>query len=319
MHGRHMRFGKGASVFAEAIRESGLVREGDTGVVMVSGGADSTALLLGLRELVGADRLLVLHVNYGLRDTADRDEAVVRDTCEQLGVECVVCQAGPVEGNLQAWARDLRHREAERLRQERDLDWIAVGHNRSDLAETFLYRLAASPGTRPLLAMPPRSGYLIRPLLDLDRQTIRRFASPWAHAVDPTNKDLRFARNRIREQVIPALETVNPAVELNIVRTRRELAEDEEALVLEAEKLLPEGTDVIDRKVFESQLPAVRRRMLRRLAEARLGRPVAITPDLASETLRLAGKPGGGRLDLGGGDSLLIETRGISVLSRDGA
>lgn len=312
-------WGKDAHVFAETIRESGLVEEGDSGVVMVSGGADSIALLLGLCQLLGPDRLLVLHVNYGLRDTADRDEEVVRETCGRLGVETVVHHAGPAEGNLQSWARDLRHGEAERLRRDRDFDWIAVGHNRSDLAETFLYRLAVSPGTRPLLAMPPRSGHLIRPLLALDRNDIRRlFSPPWSYAEDPTNSDPRFARNRIREQVIPALEGVNPAAELNIVRTRQELAEDEDALMLEAKNLLPGEIEAVDRQLLEAQHPAIRRRLLRHLAEAGLGRPVAVPPDLASEALRLAASPEGGRLDLGGGDSFLIEAGRIRVLSGGG-
>ena len=87
-----------------------------------------------------------------------------------------------------------------------------MGHNRSDQVETMLYRLAASPGLRSLLAMPPRSGHLIRPLLALDRSAIRlAIGDVTAFAEDPTNEDLSFARNRIRHRLVPELELINSA------------------------------------------------------------------------------------------------------------
>ncbi|HNH87287.1 MAG TPA: tRNA lysidine(34) synthetase TilS, partial [Solirubrobacterales bacterium] len=199
--------------------------------MLVSGGADSVALLLGLHLVLGAGHLVALHVNYGLRPTADDDERLVRRICEQLEVELVVLRAGEAEGNMQAWARKIRLDEAERIRSERGLDWIAVGHNRSDQVETFIYRLVSSPGARSLLAMPPRSGNLIRPLLTLDRGLIRTMLERVTHSEDPTNDDPAFARNRIRLEVMPALEQVNSGAELNVVRTRAELAEDEEVLM----------------------------------------------------------------------------------------
>lgn len=94
--------GKPAHFIGGAIRESGLVSEGDRGVVLVSGGADSVALLLGLHLVLGAGQLVALHVNYGLRPTADDDERLVRRICERLEVELVVLRAGEAEGNMQA-------------------------------------------------------------------------------------------------------------------------------------------------------------------------------------------------------------------------
>ena len=312
--------GKPAHFIGGAIRESGLVSEGDRGVVLVSGGADSVALLLGLHLVLGAGQLVALHVNYGLRPTADDDERLVRRICEQLEVELVVLRAGEAEGNMQAWARKIRLDEAERIRSERGLDWIAVGHNRSDQVETFIYRLVSSPGARSLLAMPPRSGNLIRPLLTLDRGLIRTMLERVTHSEDPTNDDPAFARNRIRLEVMPALEQVNCGAELNVVRTRAELAEDEEALMRLAVDAValsgaagPGGSRGIPAKSLEDQPPAVRRRMIRHLAEAELDRPVAVSADLASDVLRLAGMPEGGRLDLGGGDSLLAEAGRVRV------
>ena len=109
--------------------------------------------------------------------------------------------------------------------------WIATGHTRTDLAETFIYRLATSPGRRALLGMPARRGAVIRPLLALGRDDARRLATeaglPFRD--DPSNLDPRFARARIRHEVLPVLRELNPAAEDSIAATRAELAEEGEA------------------------------------------------------------------------------------------
>lgn len=291
---------------------------GDRGVVMVSGGADSVALLTGLTEILGPGALVALHVNYGLREAAESEEGLVRDLCRGLGVELETSRAGPPEGNRQAWAREIRHREAERIRSGRELDWIAVGHTRSDLAETFLYRLASSPGLRPLLAMPPRSGRLIRPLLSLERRQIRSLLEgATAYAVDESNDDPAYARNRIRIEVVPGLQRVNPAAERNIARTRHELQEDEDALAeLAAKALADSGADPaegIPGGLLVEMPPAVVRRLLRLAAESVLRRPVAIGSALVADAVRLARAPEGGELDLGAGQSLLFEAGRVRV------
>lgn len=314
-----------SSRFAEIIRGSGLVSGKDRGVVMVSGGADSVALLTGLVELLVPGNLVALHVNYGLRPEADHDERLVRSLCEQLGVDCVVRGAGRPEGNIQAWAREVRHAEAEKLRATREMDWVAVGHTRSDQAETFVYRLASSPGVRPLLAMPARAGNLIRPLLGVSGRYIREHVHELATEVaeDASNQNPGYARNRIRLNVMPELELINPGVERNIARTRQELAEDEEALSAMAAEALARARETGDGGIAVAALveahPAVSRRMIRLLAESTLGRPVAVSGELAAEALRLSSGPEGGMLDLGGGDLLVMEAGRVNVRSRDNA
>jgi tRNA(Ile)-lysidine synthase TilS/MesJ len=116
------------------------------------------------------------------------------------------------EGNVQAEAREARYAAAERLRLARGLDWVATGHTRTDLAETVLYRLATSPGRRALLGLRERRGRVIRPLLSLDREEARRLVTeaglPFAD--DPTNTEPVFARNRIRNEVLPVLREIGP-------------------------------------------------------------------------------------------------------------
>jgi tRNA(Ile)-lysidine synthase len=312
-------YGKAANFFGAAVERSGLVGDGDSGVVLVSGGADSVALLVGLVEFLGPEGLVAFHVNYGLREEADADQELVAGLCEQLGVELIVHKPGPRSGNLQAWAREVRLGEAERIRSGRELDWIAVGHNRTDLVETVLYRLASSPGVRSLLAMPPRSGKVIRPLLDLDRDAIRRSLEYSGYAEDQTNEDPGYARNRIRHRILPELEAINPAAGLNLVRTRAELVEDEKALGLLAEEAGPAARtgpgSGLDGEVLLARHPAIRRRMLRGFTEEILGRPVAVTREISDGVVRLLTDPEGGMLDLGGGDRFVIRRGRVEVES----
>src|SRR5215208_2524930 len=200
----------------DAARASGLVVAGEPLLVLLSGGADSVCLLDVAIELEAG--VAALHVNHGLREGADADEECCRELCERLGVPLTVERAaGPPEGNVEAWARELRYAAAERV-AEGD---YATGHTLSDQAETVLYRLAVSPGRRALLGMEPRRGQLVRPLLEATRADTedwcRSRGLPWRE--DPTNADVRFARARVRHELLGALRSLNPAAELNVART----------------------------------------------------------------------------------------------------
>src|SRR3954454_13948484 len=146
-----------------ARRSPPMIEPGKPLLVLLSGGADSVCLLhIALRE--GAD-VSVLHVNYGLRESADADEQFCRELCPSLIVERV--RLG--KGNVQDLARQARYRLAE---QHATGDY-ATGHTLSDQAETVLMRLCSSPGRRGLLGMEPRRGRLIRPLLGMTREETR--------------------------------------------------------------------------------------------------------------------------------------------------
>jgi tRNA(Ile)-lysidine synthase len=307
---------------ARAVERSGLVPAGSSGVVLVSGGADSACAAAGLVEHCGAGSVVALTINYGLRDTADRDEQACRELCERLGIELVAERPELPAGNLQARARDARYAAAERLLARRGAGWIATGHTRTDLAETLLYRLAASPGTRGLLGMPARRGRLLRPLLSLGRADTRRIAAaaglPFVD--DPTNADPTFARNRIRDEVLPVLRELRPAAEANIAETRAELAEEAAALERVAGEALAAagagpGAHAVSAGALASLEPALARIALRTLAERAAGRPVALGRERAAEILRLASKPEGGKVDLGGGVRAVCESgvAGFSV------
>jgi tRNA(Ile)-lysidine synthase len=304
---------KALSALARAVRESSLIAEGSRGIVLVSGGADSAATAAALVEVLGADAVSGLHLNYGLRDDSDRDEETVRELGARLGIDIEVERPELGEGNVQAEAREARYRAADRLRRARGADWIATGHTRTDLAETVLYRLATSPGRRALLGLRPRRGAVVRPLLRLDREQVRRLVSevglPFRD--DPTNAEPLYARNRIRNEVLPVLREIGPGAEATIAETQAELAEEGEALERAADDVLAHsGADAagaIGRDALASLHPAIRRLVLRRLAERAAGAAVALGRSRADQIWRLLSEPEGGVVELGGGVEARIE------------
>jgi tRNA(Ile)-lysidine synthase len=292
---------------ANVVRGSGLLDGSSSAVVMISGGPDSACAAAGLAHALDAGAVHALHVNYGLRPEADDDEAICRRLCAALRIDLHVERPRkPLEGNLQAAARAVRYDAAERLRDRTDADLVVTGHTRTDVAETLIYRLATSPGSRALLGLAPRSGRLVRPLLALERERTRELAvaAGLPFADDASNDDLCFARNRIRAELLPLLAELNPAAVRNIAETRAELAEEAQLLervVLEAlaEAGAGAGAVAIPADALEDFEPGLRRLALRALAERASGRPVVLGRARAAEILRLAALPEGGEVDLG--------------------
>lgn len=287
-------------------------------MILLSGGADSCALAFGLSRLAPRPELHAVHVNYGLRPESRDDEAACLRLCRELEIGLTVFRPERSPGNLHAWARQERYRAAEQVRRERGLDWIAVAHTASDLAETMIYRLAVSPGTRALAALPARRGAVIRPLLGLSREEVRRAATAagLGFVDDRSNSDPVFARTRIREQVMPVLTGLSPSVLETIARTRQDLAEELDFLSAAGSALVeagPDGASQIPGPSLAAAHPAVRRFALRSLAESVLDRAVPVSRDQAQLILRLAEDPEGGRIDLGGGASFVAESGSITV------
>jgi tRNA(Ile)-lysidine synthase len=297
----------------DAVRRSGLFARDRSLLVMLSGGQDSTCLLDVAVALLGADSVGALHVNYGLREASDGDEAHCRELCEQLGVRIEVLLGGGPEvaseqgGNLQAWAREVRYAEARRLARERDA-LIAVGHTASDQVETILYRLAASPGRRALLGMAPSDGRLIRPLLDVERaQTVaycKERGLSWRE--DESNADERFARSRVRHELLPALKRVHPAAESNVLRTAELLREETELLDgLVSSELQGQGNIALSR--LREMPTALARLVVVRLAEQATGAYVPQAGARVQELLALGRRGGRAELHVGGQAGAVIE------------
>ena len=224
------------------IEENNLIGASDRILCMVSGGADSVAMLRLLHLLLqeekptkaGVFSLGVCHVNYGRRGGAsDEDEGFVRRLGDELGVTVHVVRAPAEErSNFQAWARDFRYLAAQNLCKWQGYNRIAVGHNQDDRVETMLYRLVTYSGRRSLVVMPPRRGRVIRPLLFLRSDQIRNYCADagYEYREDESNQMLDYVRNRIRQQVIPRLEEIRPDFRERVLDTLDLLADEDEVL-----------------------------------------------------------------------------------------
>ena len=294
----------------QAVRAEGLLAEGRPVVVMYSGGRDSTCLLDLAAQIAGPPAVSALHVNYGLRATADADERHCASVCETLGVQLDVRRpVRPAEGgNLQAWARDERYRAAADLAVARSAD-VAVGHTRSDQVETILYRLASSPSRRAVLGMVARDGALVRPLLGFTREDTGAYCT--THGLrwrdDETNNSAAYARNRIRRELVPALERVHPAAQENVLALAEILRAEAEVLDDLVSATLDGRAEIAVERLRE--LPgALRRLVVQRLADDAAGGPAAGVARRAEDVAALPVH----------GTSALDLPSGVRATARDG-
>jgi tRNA(Ile)-lysidine synthase len=232
-------------------------------VVAVSGGADSTALLLAFDELIRAGRmalaLKVAHLDHGLRGEAGAGDARrVAELAGELGYEVVVRRAevarraSESRDNLEQAARRERYEFLGRVGREWEARAVAVGHTLDDQAETLLLALLRGSGARGLGGMREQRGFrdagdkllLVRPLLDWARraETLTYCESRGVSVrADEMNEDERFARVRVRRQLLPLLETFNPRAVETLARTAGLLRREADALERLGGKLLLEA------------------------------------------------------------------------------
>ncbi len=265
-------------------------------VAMVSGGADSMALLhvLAGGHLGDQLQLSVLHVNHELRGAeSDADEQFVAAECARLGVACravrfdVAGYAAADGLNLEDAGRRIRYRFAEEEADARAADLgldpraarIAVAHTLDDRIETFLMRLLSGAGAGGLASIRHVRGRVVRPLLDTPRAEVRAWlaAQPGgAWREDASNLDTSRSRARIRHEVVPALLAAEPALRTTLARTMGLLA-DEDALLSEmaaafardfASEERREGEVALDRVMMATLSRAMQRRTVRAALEA---------------------------------------------------
>lgn len=304
------------------IRKHGMIGKGDVVIAGVSGGADSVCLLFvlcALREELGF-RVKVCHVHHGMRGAeADADEEYVRRLCGELGVPCRFFHK-----NVELIARKRKQspEEAGRMvRREAFLTMcredggtkIATAHHRDDNVETVLLNMARGTGLKGLGGIRPVTGSWIRPLLGLTREQTEQYLADrgisWCE--DATNSGNDYTRNRIRHNVLPALEE----------QVNRGTAEHLDELSRQAQEIwdyLEQGADLawekcvkavsragqaleIDKARFEQEMPAVQTQLLRRCIACVRGQEKDIGSVHVNAVSDLFKKQAGRKLDLPGG------------------
>ncbi len=275
-------------------------------LALVSGGPDSVALLRVILALGGEP--VVLHVDHGLRGEESREDAeFVRELCRRLNVRYEARRLGLAsDSNLQERARDERYKLAEGMAVRLRLRVVATGHTADDVAETVLMNLARGTGLRGLAGIPPVRGRIQRPLIGCTRREILDYLKEidQPYRTDPTNLTGKYARNRVRLEVLPVLDELYPAASGNIARAATLVREDLEVL----EEL---ATGILERRGEEVVLPLdgltrlrpAHRRHAVRLAYTTLVPDTAPLPSnlIAAVLGLLEGGEGTRTLDLPGG------------------
>lgn len=227
-------------------------------LVALSGGADSVCLLLTLLEKgeVGA----AAHCNFQLRGAeSERDEQFVRHLCQAKGVRLLVkrfdtqAEAERAGESIEMAARRLRYQWFKELLEEMHLDAVAVGHHQEDNAETILLNLVRGTGLTGLTGMQPfstKQGFAIyRPLLSWSKGDILQFLKErnQPFVTDSTNADTHYRRNKVRHQLLPLLQSMNPQAVAAINQMAKHLTE--------AESLLGEAMEAMKQRCQFHPLP----------------------------------------------------------------
>jgi tRNA(Ile)-lysidine synthase len=272
------------------VAQHGLFRAETRVVVALSGGSDSVALALILRQLDAARELRLVgaaHFNHQLRDEAARDQAFSASVARSLdvpfaaGLEDVRARARRERRSIEDAAREARYEFFECVRRQFDAAVVALGHTRDDQAETFLLRLLRGAGPRGLAAMYPRHGTIVRPLLDCRRMELRRYLDErnMTYVDDETNDDVAIPRNRIRAELMPLLvDRFNPAI-VDVLAHEAELARETWAWLDSAAgdfEKTPDPFFELDVARLKSAPAPLRRLVLwRKMNEVAGGRPVS--------------------------------------------
>jgi tRNA(Ile)-lysidine synthase len=240
---------------------------GERVVVAVSGGPDSLALLSVLREIVPALplHLTVAHFDHGWRSESRADRDFVASMASTWGYDFRTARAADDIPHTENAARAARYAFLRQTAADTGSTAIALGHTQDDQVETLLLHLLRGSGSKGLGAMRRRDGDLARPLLDISRADVEAYLAQ-LHLTpirDPSNDDPRFTRNRLRQQLMPAIDAFDPAARELLARTADILSEEDRFIEAQLEDL-PDDI-ATDREAFATLPAALQRRVIRRL------------------------------------------------------
>ena len=304
-----------------------MLEDGDTVVVAVSGGPDSTCLLDVLRR-VSSRRdldLVVAHVDHRLGADSEEVAGRVAATAAREGLDVHVARAPELEGpNLHERAREFRYAFFSGLAERFGGARIATGHTLDDRVETTLARLVHGAGTEGLAGIPPVEGARVRPLIGCRRRETRAYCEEVGLEFfdDPANDDPRFERSVIRHDVLSALEARWGDGGIRAMATSSErLREDGAALRTLAETLYSdlargeEGTITFDRALLVALPRALRRRLLERAVGRIRDRSGGIDPALDALEDE---SPEKRSFDVAGGATIVVAPEAVRIVGAGG-
>jgi tRNA(Ile)-lysidine synthase len=250
-------------------------------LVAVSGGADSLALAAACEfeaKKLGV-KIAAAVIDHSLQKGSDKVAAQTAKTLAALGFEEVVVKKITVgkAGGPEAAARTARYTALETIRQKTKANFVVLGHTASDQAETVLLGLVRGSGSKSLSGMSEKTGFLLRPLLGIERATTEAFCkdSGIKYWSDPQNQDKKFLRVTIRNLVLPFLEKqLGGSVAASLVRTSDQLREDNAYLESQADKSFKKYAKVsgsgisFDAKAIEKLPAAILNRVIKKALDS---------------------------------------------------
>lgn len=221
------------------INKYNLLPEKSSIIIGLSGGPDSVFLLHLLRNLSKEKKLTLIaaHLDHQWRADSANDVRFCHDICSDLGITFIYTTAAELPDSLQHGSKEeigrrMRRYFLQQVRENNDADFIALGHHLQDQEETFFIRLIRGTTLAGLTGMKPHDGVYIRPLLETNKQDILDYLATHkiAYLTDPSNISESFLRNRIRLNVLPALQECDERFNANFIRTIKHLQQAESYL-----------------------------------------------------------------------------------------
>lgn len=295
--------------FIDFVRRKKMVATGDRVIVAVSGGVDSI-VLLHLFKTTAAQlgiEVIAAHYDHAMRSASADDAAWVARLCAEWKVP-LVTERSVTRLRGESAARAARYAFLHRKAQELGARRIATAHHADDQIETIIFRILRGTGLRGLSGIPVRRGAIIRPLLRFRKRTLNAYAigAALGFREDETNAEDTYARNRIRNRLLPAITSLRPALPKAIVQLSRHAARTERAwrsVLADVEKkvILPseKGSVALARGTLLEYDAEIRGRVLRRAFRGFGLTPDRGTTDAALRFIEAAGS--GARFDAGGG------------------
>lgn len=273
------------------IKKYNLLNKGDKIVVGISGGGDSVFLLWVLNQLKEEYqlKLITAHLNHMLRKEAKEEEKFVKKVSEKFGlpiwIERIEVKEFAKKNKLsvEEGGRILRKEFFERVREKFKMNKIAVGHTLTDKVETFLLNIARGSGRKGILNIQPKTHYYIRPLIEIEREEIRKFlkSKQIPYKVDTSNYSTSLMRNFVRLEILPKLKELHGDFLKNVNKLTKILQEEEVILEEMKEKRMKEITIeegeeeiIMKLKEFLATPIAIKRRMIKWITEEWEGRSI---------------------------------------------
>ncbi|TMB96678.1 MAG: tRNA lysidine(34) synthetase TilS [Chloroflexi bacterium] len=303
---------------AEGLRASGFITPGDRVLAAVSGGPDSTALLVALVE--AGHHVVAAHYDHALQEGSARVAEHVRELSRRLGLELMVerRERALPRGSVQAGARALRYEFLERARKQSGAHVVAIAHTADDVVEGVVLHLLRGCGLAGMRGMPARRGVFVRPMLSVWRREIVEYLQVRGiePLQDPANSNDAYARVRVRRDILPALERDRPGIVKRFYRAAARAT----ALQLSLEGIAATSLNngAATRSVVAAAPEPVGAELMRQLYASAGGDQPALSRAHVKAMLSLAEAGRGGRgVDLPRGLRLRIVGEAMQIVARE--